>query len=68
MCSGPGFLVNFIGAQLYSSIEVGFIIFAAQCISVFILGFVLKFVCRNKLDDNSNLETLISAPQKVTHL
>ena len=64
VCSGPGFLVNFIGAQLYSSIEVGFIIFAAQCISVFILGFALKFVCRNKLDDNSNSEILISTPQK----
>lgn len=64
MCSGPGFLVNFIGAQLYSSIEVGLIIFAAQCISVFILGFALKFVCRNKLDNNSNSETLISTPQK----
>ena len=64
VCSGPGFLVNFIGAQLYSSIEVGLIIFAAQCISVFILGFALKFVCRNKVDDNSNLETLISTPQK----
>lgn len=64
VCSGPGFLVNFIGAQLYSSIEVGFIIFAAQCISVFILGFALKFVYRNKIDDNSNSETLISTPQK----
>lgn len=68
MCSGPGFLVNFIGAQLYSSIEVGFIIFAAQCISVFILGFALKFVYRNKVDNNSNSETLISTPQKATHL
>lgn len=64
VCSGPGFLVNFIGAQLYSSIEIGLIIFAAQCISVFILGFALKFVCRNKLDDNSNSEILISTPQK----
>ena len=64
VCSGPGFLVNFIGVQLYSSIEVGLIIFASQCISVFILGFALKFVCRNKLDDNSNSETLISTPQK----
>ena len=64
VCSGPGFLVNFIGAQLYSSIEVGFIIFAAQCISVFILGFALKFVYRNKVDDNSNSEILISTPQK----
>ena len=64
VCSGPGFLVNFIGVQLYSSIEVGFIIFAAQCISVFILGFALKFVCGNKLDDNSNSELLISTPQK----
>lgn len=64
VCSGPGFLVNFIGAQLYSSIEVGFIIFAAQCISVFTLGFALKFVYRNKLDDNSNSEILTSTPQK----
>lgn len=30
----------------------------------FILGFALKFVCRNKVDDNSNSETLISTPQK----
>ena len=64
VCSGPGFLVNFIGVQLYSSIEVGFIIFAVQCISVFMLGFALKFVCGNKFDDNSNSEILISTPQK----
>lgn len=30
----------------------------------FILGFALKFVYRNKVDDNSNSETLISTPQK----
>ena len=64
VCSGPGFLVNFIGVQLYSSIEVGFIIFAAQCISVFILGFALKFVCRNKIDNNSKREILSDIHQK----
>lgn len=64
VCSGPGFLVNFIGTQLYSSIEIGFIIFAAQCISVLILGFALKFVYRNKSDDNSNVEILLNTPQK----
>lgn len=64
VCSGPGFLVNFIGTQLYSSIEIGFIIFAAQCISVLVLGFALKFVYRNKFSDNSNAEILLNTPQK----
>lgn len=64
VCSGPGFLVNFIGTQLYSSIEIGFIIFVAQCISVLVLGFVLKFVYRNKSDNNSNVEILLNTPQK----
>lgn len=32
--------------------------------SRFILGFALKFVYRNKVDDNSNSEILISTPQK----
>ncbi len=64
VCSGSGFLVNFIGTQLYSSIEIGFIIFAAQCISVLILGVVLKFVYRNKSNYNSNSEILINTPQK----
>lgn len=64
VCSGPGFLVNFIGTQLYSSIEIGFIIFAAQCISVLVLGFALKFVYRNESDENSNAEILLNTPQK----
>lgn len=68
VCSGPGFLVNFIGTRIYSSAEIGFILFGAQCISVVVLGFILKFFYRNntynKQNNNSNNEILFDTPQK----
>lgn len=56
VCSGPGFLINFIGSELYSSIEIGLILFGSQCISVFITGTVLKFFYRNNNHNYSENE------------
>ncbi len=64
VCSGPGFLINFVGTQIYGSEKIGLILFGSQCVSVFIIGFVLKFVYRNKSDNNSELEISINTPQK----
>ena len=64
VCSGPGFLINFVGTQIYVSEKIGLILFGSQCISVFIIGFVLKFVYRNKSNNNSNNEILFDTSQK----
>ena len=34
VCAGPGFVISFVGAGLYGSSDIGFIIFAAQVMSV----------------------------------
>lgn len=60
VCSGPGFLINFVGTQIYGSEKIGLILFGSQCVSVFIIGFVLKFFYRNK----SNNEILFDTSQK----
>lgn len=64
VCSGPGFLINFVGTQIYGSEKIGLILFGSQCVSVFIIGFVLKFFYRNKSNNNSNNEILFDASQK----
>lgn len=64
VCSGPGFLINFVGTQIYGSEKIGLILFGSQCVSVFIIGFVLKFFFRNKSNNNSNNEILFDTSQK----
>lgn len=38
VCSGPGFLVNYIGSSIYNNKKVGLILLFSQIISVLILG------------------------------
>lgn len=64
VCSGPGFLINFVGTQIYGSEKIGLILFGSQCVSVFIIGFILKFFFRNKSNNNSNNEILFDTSQK----
>lgn len=46
-CSGPGFTIGMVGAQLYKNKSVGLLILTAQVISCIIIGIVLKFVAGN---------------------
>ena len=64
VCSGPGFLINFVGTQIYGSEKIGLILFGSQCVSVFIIGYILKFFYRNNSNSNSNNEILFDTSQK----
>lgn len=48
VCSGPGFLVNFVGVSLYNNEKIGFIILASQVISVILIGIVLNLCDKNR--------------------
>lgn len=50
-CSGPGFTIGMIGAQLYKNKSVGLLILTAQAISCIMIGIVLRFTEGNS-DDN----------------
>lgn len=43
-CSGPGFTIGMIGAQLYQNKIVGLLILTAQAISCIIIGIALKLI------------------------
>ena len=49
-CSGPGFTIGMIGAQLYQNKSVGLLILTAQAISCIIIGIVLKLTAGNVSD------------------
>lgn len=61
VCSGPGFLINFVGVSLCKSEKEGFILFASQVISVFMLGIAVnlfdkdrkKIIFNSKIKPNS---------------
>lgn len=57
--SGPSFLITFLGTNLLNSVEIGLCIFAAQIISVIILGFVNKYIFGRQESFNSNKDTKI---------
>lgn len=46
-CSGPGFTIGMIGAQLYQNKSVGLLILTAQAISCIIIGIALKLTTGN---------------------
>ena len=45
-CSGPGFTVGWVGAQLYQNKSVGLMILTAQIFSCIIIGTILRCVSR----------------------
>lgn len=55
VCAGPGFIVSFVGVQLYQSRELGLIIYAAQAASV-LLTAILARILFGKADYNSVAE------------
>lgn len=53
VCSGPGFLINFVGMSIYKNKTVGLIILVSQIISVILLGIMLNLFDRKKSNYNS---------------
>ncbi|MBQ1507430.1 MAG: hypothetical protein IIZ36_03260 [Ruminococcus sp.] len=55
VCAGPGFLINFIGASVYGSEELGIILFVSQLLSVIIIGAAVN-IFDGRRYNNSNSE------------
>ncbi len=49
VCAGPGFMLNYVGASLYNSVEVGAVMLAAQALSVIVLGALLALLDRKEV-------------------
>lgn len=64
VCSGAGFLINFVGMSLYENKLIGFVLLFAQVFSVFMLGVGLKIIYKLRgLDkDNYNSDTEFYSP------
>lgn len=59
VCSGPGFLITFVGASLYRNKNIGFILLFASVISVLILGISIGLFNRNKRKINTENTTYL---------
>ncbi len=56
--AGPGFLVSYIGAGIYSNERVGVYLLAAQVASALILGAAARFLYRDEVDiSNTEIKT-----------
>ena len=56
--AGPGFLVSYIGAGIYSNERVGVYLLAAQVASAMILGAAARFLYRDEVDiSNTEIKT-----------
>lgn len=56
VCSGPGFLINFVGMSIYKNKLIGFIILVSQIVSVILIGVMLNLFDREKEIHNSSEE------------
>ncbi len=58
VCSGPGFLITFVGSTLYGNSQVGLIILISAVLSVIACGVITRFFGNSdkSVDNNSNLE------------
>lgn len=50
VCSGPGFLINFVGASLYSSAETGFLLYLSAVSAVIATGITVNLTIKSKDD------------------
>ena len=48
VCAGPGFIINYIGASLYSNHQLGFVILISQILSVVIIGIAINIINSKK--------------------
>lgn len=56
VCSGPGFLINFVGMSIYKNKTIGLIILASQIISVLLIGIIFNLFDKEKDNYNSDTE------------
>lgn len=52
VCSGPGFLINFVGISLYQSMQTGVLLFFSSVLAVVLLGILNNFIQREKKQDS----------------
>ncbi len=48
VCAGPGFIISFVGASLYSNKTLGVIIFFSQAIAVVLTGTAMRFFTKGQ--------------------
>lgn len=59
VCSGPGFLITFVGSTLYDNVQIGVILLISSLISATLCGILAGIVIKDKTTtstNNSNLE------------
>lgn len=56
VCSGPGFLINFVGMSIYKNKTIGLVILTSQIISVLLIGGIINLFDKEKDSYNSNKE------------
>lgn len=54
VCSGPGFLITFVGSTLYSNIKIGIILLISSVISVIICGIITRFTIKTNIQTENN--------------
>lgn len=58
ICSGPGFLITYVGVSLYGNFQIGLMLLISSIIATVICGVLANFAvkdCKN-INNNSNLE------------
>lgn len=51
VCSGPGFLITFVGVSLYQSLQTGILLFFSSVLAVVFLGILNNLLQRDKKQD-----------------
>lgn len=64
VCAGPGFVINFVGITLYNNQKIGFIMMCSQCLSVLIIGIIIRFIYKSK--DNFSDKELSYKPMSFS--
>lgn len=62
VCSGMGFMLNFIGGTLYGNLRIGIIMFLAQAAAVILLGIIVNLTDKNKGTESKPIKMKYSPP------
>ena len=55
VCSGPGFVITFVGQALLSNKVSGMILFVSQCVSFFVICLICTVCIKDKGDSTTNI-------------